>query len=467
MSADSPTEQVILWDVVRTFRGNDFFKETKGQGQESLYRICKAYSVYDEEVGYCQGLSYLIAVLLLHMPEEQAFCLFLKVMGDYGHRDLFRNNLELLHQRLFVLERLMEDYLPSLHKHFQSLGVETHMFASQWFLTLFTSKFPLSLVYPVMDIILCEGCDIAYQIALALLKDTKKEFLSQGFEGVLKQFRVNIPKKYMDEEQCKQLIHVAFSFKVSKKRLKKYEKEYLQMKEELELKEDPIERLQRENRRLGEESMRLEQENDSLAHEIVITQVGMQENITGLEERLNQLLIENDRTVKHLQESEEEIERLKTEEIRIKQLWRQSAEHADNEKNKRDRIIDDYKRICTDLEDRNEKFKHRLEEELLGIKSKVGECLECSKYFKNEIKQSDCEDNDDQSNEGLKSTLSKIQNDDKEKILLLENELIAAKLSLAEAKEYSDQLELKLHAASTTTAAEKPWYKKIANQAKK
>ncbi len=49
----------------------------------------------------------------------------------------------------------------------------------------------------------------------------------------------------------------------------------------------------------------------------------------------------------------------------------------------------------------------------------------------------------------------------------MENELIAAKLSLAEAREHADQLELKLHAANVLAAAEKPWYKKIANQAKK
>ncbi len=45
-------------------------------------------------------------------------------------------------------------------------------------------------------------------------QDSKKEFLAQDFEGVLKQFRVSIPKKYMDEEQCKQLINVAFGVKV-------------------------------------------------------------------------------------------------------------------------------------------------------------------------------------------------------------------------------------------------------------
>ena len=51
-----------------------------GMGQTRLYNICKAYSVYDEEVGYCQGLSFIAAVLLLHMPEEEAFCLFIKFM---------------------------------------------------------------------------------------------------------------------------------------------------------------------------------------------------------------------------------------------------------------------------------------------------------------------------------------------------------------------------------------------------
>lgn len=41
----------------------------------SLFLICdrclpslpQAYSVYDEEIGYCQGQSFLAAVLLLHV----------------------------------------------------------------------------------------------------------------------------------------------------------------------------------------------------------------------------------------------------------------------------------------------------------------------------------------------------------------------------------------------------------------
>ena len=48
------------------------------------FRISKAYSVYDSEVGYCQGQSFLIAALLLQMPEEQAFGVLVKVQNLFN-----------------------------------------------------------------------------------------------------------------------------------------------------------------------------------------------------------------------------------------------------------------------------------------------------------------------------------------------------------------------------------------------
>ena len=46
--------------------------------------------MYDSEIGYCQGQSFLIAALLLQMPEEQAFGVLVKVMHNLGLRDMFR-----------------------------------------------------------------------------------------------------------------------------------------------------------------------------------------------------------------------------------------------------------------------------------------------------------------------------------------------------------------------------------------
>ena len=90
VTKESPDDKVILRDIHRTFPAHEFFKDSGGVGQEALYRIAKAYSVYDSEIGYCQGQSFLIAALLLQMPEEQAFGVLVEIMFAYGLRDLYR-----------------------------------------------------------------------------------------------------------------------------------------------------------------------------------------------------------------------------------------------------------------------------------------------------------------------------------------------------------------------------------------
>lgn len=66
MSKECPNEDVILRDISRTFPANDYFKES-GTGQELLFKISRAYATYDSEVGYCQGISFIGAALLLQV----------------------------------------------------------------------------------------------------------------------------------------------------------------------------------------------------------------------------------------------------------------------------------------------------------------------------------------------------------------------------------------------------------------
>ena len=44
-------------------------------GQASLRRVLKAYSVYDREIGYCQGMNFIAGMFLTLMPEEESFWL--------------------------------------------------------------------------------------------------------------------------------------------------------------------------------------------------------------------------------------------------------------------------------------------------------------------------------------------------------------------------------------------------------
>lgn len=49
-----------------------------------------------------------ILCLIQQMPEEQAFCVLVNMMFEYGLRDLFRDGFEILHMRFYQLGKLIE-----------------------------------------------------------------------------------------------------------------------------------------------------------------------------------------------------------------------------------------------------------------------------------------------------------------------------------------------------------------------
>ena len=51
----------------RTFPSYPYFSQATKVGQESLERLLHAYAVKDCEVGYCQGLSFVAGVILIHV----------------------------------------------------------------------------------------------------------------------------------------------------------------------------------------------------------------------------------------------------------------------------------------------------------------------------------------------------------------------------------------------------------------
>ncbi|XP_070687686.1 rab GTPase-activating protein 1-like isoform X1 [Pempheris klunzingeri] len=438
ITKDSAQEGVITRDIHRTFPAHDYFKDSDGDGQDSLYKICKAYSVYDEEIGYCQGQSFLAAVLLLHMPEEQAFCVLVKIMYEYGLRTLYKNNFEDLHCKFYQLERLMQEQLPDLWSHFQELNLEAHMYASQWFLTLFTAKFPLCMVFHITDLLLCEGLNIIFNVALALLKTSKEDLLQADFEGALKFFRVQLPKRYRAAENARRLMEQACNIKVPTKKLKKFEKEYQTQRESQLQQEDPIDRFQRENRRLQEASMRLEQENDDLAHELVTSKIALRNDLDQAEDKADVLNKELLSTKQRLVETEEEKRRQEEETAQLKEVFRRELEKAELEIKKTTAIIAEYKQICSQLSTRLEKQQAATKEELDIVRSKVMGCEHCRDLFSTlGSLQASSPGRDRTSTEPLDEEKDGL----KEQLRHLELELAQTKLQLVEAKCRIQELE--------------------------
>ncbi|XP_040591528.1 rab GTPase-activating protein 1 isoform X2 [Mesocricetus auratus] len=463
ITKESPQDSAITRDINRTFPAHDYFKDTGGDGQDSLYKICKAYSVYDEEIGYCQGQSFLAAVLLLHMPEEQAFSVLVKIMFDYGLRELFKQNFEDLHCKFYQLERLMQEYIPDLYNHFLDISLEAHMYASQWFLTLFTAKFPLYMVFHIIDLLLCEGISVIFNVALGLLKTSKDDLLLTDFEGALKFFRVQLPKRYRSEENAKRLMELACNTKISQKKLKKYEKEYHTMREQQAQQEDPIERFERENRRLQEANMRLEQENDDLAHELVTSKIALRKDLDNAEEKADALNKELLMTKQKLIDAEDEKRRLEEESAQLKEMCRRELDKAESEIKKNSSIIGDYKQICSQLSERLEKQQTANKVEIEKIRQKVDDCDRCRDFFNKEGRvkgtsaaKGAADDDTDEERETLKSQLRE-----------MELELAQTKLQLVEAECKIQDLEHHLGLAlSEVQAAKKTWFNRTLSSIK-
>lgn len=261
---------------------------------------------------------------------------------------LFRENFEQLQLRFYQLDRLVEKRLPDLWQHFQQVGLETHMYASQWFLTLFSAKFPLFLVFRVLDVFMLQGIDTIFQVSLGLLMMVKKDLLAQDFEGIMKYFRVNIPKRLRSEDHAKTLMKTVVGIKI--KNLAKYEKDWRRKKEAERLAEDPVTRYARENKKLLADSMRLEQENDKLAQQLLTKQIGMRTDMDRLEDMNSSLEKEVSVSKRELEEVLGEKALLGEEAEQLKLVLKRELDRMEAELRTKDAIISDYKNITQILQ---------------------------------------------------------------------------------------------------------------------
>ncbi|KAK3070652.1 hypothetical protein LTR53_010075 [Teratosphaeriaceae sp. CCFEE 6253] len=182
----SPYEGIINKDVGRSFPGVELFRDAEGEGQRMLGRVLKCFSLYDTDIGYCQGLGFLVGPLLMNMPERDAFCVLVRLMDHYSLRPSFLPSLRGLHMRIFQFSSLIRQHQPRLHAHFEQLGVEP-AYLSQWFLSCFAVTCPLPMLFRIYDVIFAEGAnETVMRVALALMRRNEEKMLASGeFEEIM------------------------------------------------------------------------------------------------------------------------------------------------------------------------------------------------------------------------------------------------------------------------------------------
>ncbi|XP_062431415.1 TBC1 domain family member 1 isoform X3 [Rhea pennata] len=245
-------QHAILIDLGRTFPTHPYFSAQLGAGQLSLYNILKAYSLLDQEVGYCQGLSFVAGVLLLHMSEEDAFKMLKFLMFDMGLRKQYRPDMTILQIQMYQLSRLLHDYHRDLYNHLEEHEIGPSLYAAPWFLTMFASQFPLGFVARVFDMLFLQGSEAIFKVALSLLGSHKPLILQhENLETIVDFIKSTLPN--LGLVQMEKTISQVFEMDIAKQ-MQAYEVEYHVLQDEL------IDSSLNDNQRLD----KLEKANSSL-----------------------------------------------------------------------------------------------------------------------------------------------------------------------------------------------------------
>ncbi|EKX33299.1 hypothetical protein GUITHDRAFT_58412, partial [Guillardia theta CCMP2712] len=164
----------ITKDLKRTLPNHDRYKTD--EAQSALGRVLRAYSLWHPTIGYCQGMNFVCAILLLIMAEEDAFWLLAAIVEDvlpgFYHPSLIGVNTD-----THTLLDLVAIKLPDVWQSLQTLRLDRESLCSvfvSWFMCLF-NQLPSESMLRAWDLLLFEGSKTLFRISLALLKLYSKQ----------------------------------------------------------------------------------------------------------------------------------------------------------------------------------------------------------------------------------------------------------------------------------------------------
>jgi TBC1 domain family member 10 len=87
---NSENSYMIAKDIYRTLPNTEKFNQNYEEGNNKLFNVLKAYSCYDNEVGYVQGMNYLAGLLLIEIDDEvKVFWCLLSLLFKRNWRMIF------------------------------------------------------------------------------------------------------------------------------------------------------------------------------------------------------------------------------------------------------------------------------------------------------------------------------------------------------------------------------------------
>ena len=128
---------IIKKDIDRTFY-LDYFKNENGKIQ--LKNILETMSIIKENVGYCQGMSFIVGSFIYLLRNEiKSFYAFNCLMNSYELKTLFVYNTPDYNIRVYQLNYYVKKYFPHIYYYFKNNDISFDLLYSKWIMTILSN----------------------------------------------------------------------------------------------------------------------------------------------------------------------------------------------------------------------------------------------------------------------------------------------------------------------------------------
>lgn len=177
LSAKAEMVSVFTAQVDEDLRRTYVLEASGSSHQQHLRNVLVAYSWRNPSIGYCQGMNYIVSRFLsFGLTEEESFWLLAQVIETYLPLDYF-SVLTGVHTDQKVFDCLLKQMLPKVAQHLQRLEVHSHMYVSQWLLTMYSFTFPKEVVLRIWDLFFIERSELLLRVGLSLMSLAKSTIL--------------------------------------------------------------------------------------------------------------------------------------------------------------------------------------------------------------------------------------------------------------------------------------------------
>ena len=204
-------DEEIKKDLLRTMPDDTSFKYGN-QNYNKLYHILSAYSNYNKEIGYAQGLNFLAAhCMQLFNTEIDSFIFLDGLIRKFKLENLLGIKNNDLNQRLTEIDCSVKEWCPEVNFYLQKIFLNYDFFACKWMITLFSNNMKINYLFQLWDYMIIFGWKFFKYFIVAVIKFNEQEILNSSLETITKIMN-NILKTEEFENNFNNIINLTFEY---------------------------------------------------------------------------------------------------------------------------------------------------------------------------------------------------------------------------------------------------------------